>query len=81
MSPNWNDDIKDLFTQLEAGCMLTVDFFDPRLDLASYESVKLYSASILGAVGNGTMPKGGPQWPQQRVDIFKKWTEIGCPEN
>jgi hypothetical protein len=72
----WEDDIKDLFTQLDIGCMRARG----TVDLSSYESVKKLFNPIFIRVENGSMPKGGPAWPKEKVDLLKKWKEAGFPE-
>jgi hypothetical protein len=74
----WENDIRELFTQLDVGCMRARG---KGLDLSDYESVKTFKDDILGRVKSGSMPKGGPRWTDEKVALFETWMNDGCPEN
>jgi hypothetical protein len=74
----WESVIKDFFTQLDVGCMRARD---KGLDLSDYDSVTKFKTEILGRVRSGSMPKGGPRWPDEKVATFENWINDGCPEN
>ncbi len=76
----WADDIKDYFTQLEIGCMRGAPIDPPAIDLGDYDSVRTNAARIYEAVKSGSMPKGGPLWPQHKTDNFKAWMHGGYPK-
>jgi CDGSH-type Zn-finger protein len=65
--------IKPLFRDKDRQSMSFV------FDLWSYADVSANAAAILDRVRNGTMPCDGP-WPQEKVDVFQRWTESGTPE-
>jgi CDGSH-type Zn-finger protein/truncated hemoglobin YjbI len=46
-------------------------------DLWSQADVQAHAAGILERLVNGTMPCDGA-WPQDRIDVFRRWTESGC---
>ena len=73
----WDDDIKDFFTQLDVGCMRARGM---GLDLSNYESVKASKKPILDRVKDGRMPKGGPRWPPEKVQLFEDWINDCCPK-
>jgi hypothetical protein len=72
----WEKDIQDLFTQLDVGCMRARG----TVDLSSYQSVKDRFQGILDRVDDGRMPKGGPQWSKDKVELLKKWRDDGFLE-
>jgi hypothetical protein len=45
-------------------------------DLWSASDVQTHAAEVLERLRNGTMPCDGA-WPEDRVDVFKRWTESG----
>jgi CDGSH-type Zn-finger protein/truncated hemoglobin YjbI len=45
-------------------------------DLWSHADVVAHAADILDRLGKGTMPCDGA-WPQEQVDVFRRWTESG----
>jgi hypothetical protein len=47
-------------------------------DLWSHEDVAKHAEAILGRLEAGTMPCDGG-WPGERVAVFRRWTEAGCP--
>ena len=73
-SPTWETDIKGLFNDGDIACMKRRG-----LDLSSYQDVKANAQNILDAISSGFMPPGNP-WPQNWIDTFKRWIEIGAPE-
>jgi tyrosinase len=70
--PTWYDDISELFTPGDIGCMKGRGF-----DLSDYETVKNGSGSIYGQVSGGMMPKGGPAWSVEKVTTFSNWMNTG----
>lgn len=73
-SPTWQADIKGLFNDGDIACMKRRG-----LDLSSYQDVKANAQSILDSIASGFMPPGNP-WPQNWIDTFRRWIEIGAPE-
>ena len=63
-------DIKPLFRAKDINAMKKA------FDLSSYEDVRSYADAILGKVAAGSMPCDGP-WPQDQVDLFRRWVEEG----
>jgi hypothetical protein len=52
-----------------------------KFDLFSYNDVVGNAPRILSRVSGGTMPpasRGGP-WPQEWVDLFRRWRDAGFP--
>ncbi|HLK78684.1 MAG TPA: ferritin-like domain-containing protein [Streptosporangiaceae bacterium] len=47
-------------------------------DLWSRDDVQAHAADILSQLSAGSMPCDGA-WPADRVEVFKRWTESGCP--
>jgi CDGSH-type Zn-finger protein/truncated hemoglobin YjbI len=45
-------------------------------DLWSQADVQAHAAGILERLVNGTMPCDGA-WPQDKIDVFRRWTESG----
>jgi len=48
-------------------------------DLWSLDDVRAHAAGILERLRNGSMPCDGA-WPQDRIDVFQRWTESGQRE-
>jgi hypothetical protein len=46
------------------------------LDLSSYAAVKAQAENIDARLTDGSMPCDGA-WPQDRLDLFKRWTDEG----
>jgi hypothetical protein len=68
----YEHDIRPLFREKDIGSM------SGAFDLASYDDVRANSAKILAAVSAGSMPCDGA-WPPDRVELFRRWVEAGCP--
>lgn len=66
-------DIAPLFSQRDHEAMQIV------FDLWDVESVREHADSILEQVESGRMPCYGA-WPQEQVDLFRRWMESGMPE-
>jgi hypothetical protein len=47
-------------------------------DLWSYDDVSEHADAILARLVVGTMPCDGA-WPEQQVDLFRRWTQSGKP--
>jgi hypothetical protein len=63
-------DIKPLFNE-EDRLAMEGDF-----DLWEYEDVREHAEAILEEVSSGRMPCYGA-WPKERVEIFRRWVEMG----
>ncbi|GHH40722.1 hypothetical protein [Lentzea cavernae] len=63
-------DIKPLFREKDRQSMLR--FFD----LWSYDDVCAHAGAVLQRLQDGSMPCDRP-WPDERVDLFRRWTETG----
>ena len=48
------------------------------VDLWSRADVQAHAPGILARLRDGTMPCDGA-WPPERIDVFRRWTETGCP--
>ncbi len=65
-------DIRPLFRKEDISSMSSV------FDLSNYDDVRANAQRILAAVAGGTMPCDG-RWPEDRVALFRSWTDAGCP--
>ena len=65
-------DIRPLFREKDISSMSRA------FDLASYSDVRANADGILARVTDGSMPCDGP-WPQDRVEVFRRWVDAGCP--
>jgi hypothetical protein len=64
--------VKPLFRAKDRQSMLFA------FDLWSCDDVRAHAADVLDRVANGTMPCDGA-WPDERVQVFRRWTESGTP--
>ena len=71
-TPSFENDIKPLFRDRDRGAMLTA------FDLWSYDDVRTNADRILQVVSSGSMPCD-TQWPDDRVDLLRRWIESGTP--
>ncbi len=65
-------DIRSLFRDKDVESMSFV------LDLSAYADVRVNANRIVAAVAGGTMPCDG-RWPEERVALFRRWMDAGCP--
>ena len=65
-------DVKPLFREKDRNSMET------HFDLWSYDDVSDAAARILAKLESGTMPCDGA-WPQDRIDLFRRWVDDGTP--
>jgi hypothetical protein len=65
-------DIRPLFRDKDVQSMSAA------FDLSSDEDVRANADKILAAVADGSMPCDGP-WPAERVELFRRWVDAGCP--
>jgi hypothetical protein len=65
-------DIRPLFRDKDVARMTF------KFDLSSYDDVRANSDRILHRLSNGSMPCDGA-WPAERVEVFRKWVDAGCP--
>ena len=84
--PIWDGEIETLFNDADIGCMRD-DSEHRALDLGSYESLSGYiresnqnKQKILDLLQSGKMPKGGPQWDEEKYKRFKEWVDWYCPK-
>ena len=66
-------DIQPLFSQRDQEAMLVV------FDLWDVEDVREHADGILEQVESGRMPCYGA-WPDDRVELFRRWKDSGMPE-
>ena len=64
--------IKSLFRSRDRESMIFA------FDLWSPADVQAHATDILDRLRNGTMPCDGA-WPQEKTDVFERWTESGFP--
>jgi truncated hemoglobin YjbI len=65
--------IKPLFRDVDRKSMLFA------FDLWSHENVAGHADAILHRLEAGTMPCDGA-WPKERVELFRRWIEVGKPD-
>jgi hypothetical protein len=63
-------DIRPLFREKDINAMKKA------FDLSDYGEVRSHADAILGKVSAGSMPCDGP-WPQDQVDLLRRWVEEG----
>lgn len=68
--PSFAQDIEPLFRDTDRSSM---DFV---FDLWDYQDVKDHAQDILERLSDGSMPCD-EEWPQERIDLFKRWIESG----
>ena len=68
-------DIRPLFRDGDIRCMKPAGI---RLDDPAWMCVPANAQKVYGAVSTGKMPPDAP-WPADRVSLFKRWMEAGCP--
>jgi hypothetical protein len=75
MALSFATDIRPLFREGDIECMkpMGVDLDDP-----AWMCVAANAQEVYRAVSGGTMPPDEP-WPADRVSLFKKWMDAGCP--
>ena len=66
-------DIRPLFRDRD------VESMSFAFDLRSYDDVRANAQQILEKVSDGSMPCDGT-WPTDRVALFRKWVDAGCPD-
>ncbi len=65
-------DIRPLFRETDISSM------SKAFDLASYDDVRANAERILTVLSKGSMPCDG-RWPEDRVELFRRWVQGGCP--
>ena len=65
-------DLKPLFRERDRQSMQS------HFDLWSHDDVSQHADAILARLQDGTMPCDGA-WPQEQVDLFRRWAEGGTP--
>ena len=65
-------DVRPLFREKDRGSMQS------HFDLWSYDDVRNAASRILATLEDGTMPCDGA-WPQDQVNLFRRWVEEGTP--
>jgi len=65
-------DLKPLFRERDRQSMQS------HFDLWSHDDVSQHADAILARLQDGTMPCDGA-WPQEQVDLFRRWAEGGKP--
>ena len=71
-APSFANDIKPLFRESDRTAMLRA------FDLWSFDDVTSNSTRILAAVESGSMPCD-MQWPDEQVDLLRRWIDSGTP--
>jgi hypothetical protein len=72
----WTNDIQKLFGRTDVDHMKAATA--GRLDLSSYDSVKIWAWKVYEYVENKYMPPSAP-WPDAQILTFGCWVKAGCP--
>ncbi|CAA9550386.1 MAG: hypothetical protein AVDCRST_MAG79-2651 [uncultured Thermoleophilia bacterium] len=72
-APSFELDIQPLFNQRDQEAMLI------QFDLWNVEDVRDFAPEILATLESGRMPCYG-SWPDEQVQLFKRWMDGGMPE-
>jgi hypothetical protein len=75
MALSFAADIRPLFRYEDIECMTPMGV---ALDDPAWMCVSANAQSVYDVVADGSMPPGEP-WPEERVSLFKKWMDAGCP--
>lgn len=75
MALSYATDIRPLFRDGDVACMSPAGVL---LDDAAWMSVAANAQHVYGAVSSGKMPPDKP-WTADRVELFKRWMDEGCP--
>jgi hypothetical protein len=75
MALSFATDIRPLFRDEDIDCMkpMGIDLDDP-----AWMCVPANAQDVYRTVSDGSMPPDEP-WPADRVSLFKKWIDAGCP--
>jgi hypothetical protein len=75
MALSFATDIRPLFRDEDIDCMkpMGIDLDDP-----AWMCVPANAQDVYRTVSDGSMPPDEP-WPADRVSLFKKWMDAGCP--
>ena len=71
-SMSFECDIRPLFRESDRDAM------EAWFDLWAWEDVRDNAAEILERLEDGSMPCDDP-WPEERITLFRRWLEAGCP--
>ena len=71
-APSFSQDIQPLFRDTD------VDEMSFAFDLSDYEDVKANAEGIYERLADGSMPCDEP-WPDDRIELFRRWIDEGCP--
>jgi hypothetical protein len=69
---SFETDVKPLFREGDRSSMQSA------FDLWSYDDVSEHADAILSRLEDGSMPCDGA-WPEEQVDVFRRWIEGGKP--
>jgi hypothetical protein len=69
---SYERDLRPLFRDKDVSSMAKA------FDLASYDDVAANADGILARLEDGSMPCDGA-WPKERVELFRRWVDAGCP--
>jgi len=75
MALSFATDIRPLFREEDIECMkpMWIDLDDP-----AWMCVSANAQDVYRTVSDGSMPPDEP-WSADRVSLFKKWMDAGCP--
>jgi len=75
MALSFATDIRPLFRDGDIECMKAGEVL---LDDPAWMCVLANAKSVYDSVAGGSMPPDEP-WPADRVSLFRKWMDAGCP--
>lgn len=89
ITPNWQNEIAALFaepywidegdrTQTGQGWIGCMNGYALQLD--DYSSIKASSVLIYDVLSSRMMPLGEASWPDEPLEIFRQWVNLGWPE-
>jgi hypothetical protein len=75
MALSFITDIRSLFRDGDIHCMGSSGV---KLDDPTWMCIQANARMVYSQISTGAMPPDGP-WPPDRVSLFKRWMDAGCP--
>ena len=75
MALSFATDIRPLFRDEDVECMEPMGI---PLGDAAWMCVPENAQTVYSTVADGSMPPGEP-WAEDKVELFKRWMDAGCP--
>lgn len=87
MPVSYAEDVAPLFTDRDVACMSGFGvklrdygyMSDPAADaeFADHSHARKVLARLVADAGRRRMPKGGPYWSDEQIDLFRRWMTDG----